>query len=353
MIHHIIQRDHWGEVIAISSIREPDSTITADLGFRFPDDALAMCTRNGIKFEGRYIHVQPITRLQGLCFFPNLTFSTTTSGRYALRTRCERLNAYLTLEEALDATSPLITQMMDVFTRLSGQLNPDPTVRSGDLKNHFPSLLEAHTSLHTLQKILPPSKLPRTIFISRHIDGTPASANELSPSPQAISIAFQEDELQFDHVIPNRPVPRRTRQRLINRDAVDDPSSAAPMNARERFDSLRLVFKFAAEKYRVWNSPTIPLSPPPVMIDGNPGEKLVSNLISIWTWYDNAYEKVTRARERVLADPQSSFTLIEAYDAAVDAFSLSSRRFGVYGAEYDALQEALLKLSRAQDGASL
>lgn len=350
MIYHITQRDQWGEVVAISSIREPDSTITVDIGFRFPDDALAMCTRDGIKFEGRYIHVQPITQLQGLCFFPNLTFSTTASGRYAVRTRCERLNAYTTLEEAIDVTSPLITQMVNLFTRLSEQLNPEPPARSGNLTDYFPSLLEAHTPLQAIQKILPPSKLPRTIFISRHIDSIPTSINETSPSPPAISIAFQEDELQFDHVIPNRPIPRRTRQRLINRETVDDPSSVTSMNARERFEALRLIFKFATEKYRVWNSQKIPLSPPPDMVDDVPGEKLITNLVSVWKWYDDAYKKATSARDEVLADPQSPFPLIEAYDTAVDAFSLSTRRFGVYGAEYDALQEALLNLSRAKDG---
>jgi hypothetical protein len=352
MIHHITQRDHWGEVVAISSTREPDSTITVDIGFRFPDDALAMCTRDGIKFEGRYIHVQPITCLQGLCFFPNLTFSTITNGRYTLRTRCERLNAYMTLEEAIDGTSPLITQMEDLFTHLSGQLSPDPPVRSGNLKDYFPSLLEAHTPLQAIQKIILPSKLPRTVFISRHIDSILVSADGTSPPP-AISMAFQDDELQFDSVIPNRPIPRRTRQRLISRDTVDDPSSAAPMNPRERFETLRLIFKFATEKYRVWNSPTIPLSPPPDIVGGVPGEKLITNLLSIWKWYDDAYEKTTSARDKMLADPQSPFPLIEAYDAAVDAFSLSTRRFGVYGAEYDALQEALLGLSRANHGESM
>ncbi|PVF91463.1 hypothetical protein CPB86DRAFT_820467 [Serendipita vermifera] len=344
MIHHIMKGDHWGEVIAISSIREPDLTITVDIGFRFPDDALAMCVRDGIKFEGRYIRVQPIAHLHGTCFFPNITFSTTTSGHYALRSRCERLNAYLTLEEAVDANSPIITQMAELFTRLSGQLTLDPPGRSDSLKDHFPSILEAHTPLHAIHKILPPSKIPRTVFISRHI-----STSEISTSPQANLTALQEDELQFDHIIPNRPIPRRTRQQLVNRDSVDDPSSAAPMNARERFGSLRLVFKFATEKYRVWNLPTIPLSAPSVMAEGIPGEKLVKNLVNIWKWYDDAYGKVTSARDKALADPQSPFPLIEAYDAAVDAFSISTRRFGVYGAEYDALQEALLTLSHVKD----
>jgi hypothetical protein len=350
MICRIAQRDGWGDIVVISSIMEPDSTVTVDIGFRFPEDALIMCTKNGIKFEGRFISVQPISRLHGTCFFPSLTFSSTESGYYTLSRRYERLCTYLSLEKRICNSSPLVHQMNDLLYQFHAQTSSLSLTNTSHLTDHLLSTLETLNPSVVIYKILPPPNIPRTIYISRNIPSN--IDNHTSPTLylQLAVSDYQRDELQFDQVIPNKPISQRTRQRTINRNDVNDPSTAPGMNSRERFSALRLVFKNASEKYRVWNSPTIPLPPPPTVVDDLPGDKLIENLVTVWRWYDTAFERIKAAKSLALADPQVSLLMIEAYDAAADAFSTSTRRFGMFGVEFDALQSALKRTSSIGSG---
>lgn len=336
----ISRRDNWGEIITISSTKEPDFTVSVEIGFRFPEDALIMLSRHGLKYEGRYWAIRPVLCISGICQFPNIDFSPTTSNNDCLLRRYKRLRIFTSLEEVLESSSPYLAQMATLLSQLRSQLGslPEPTlypkeILLEELQQVFP--------LATLHKVSPPPVIPRTVYISRRVslnlDGT------VMPLEKSTSIwlEYQKEELDFDEVIPNRFIPRRTRQRLVDRDedGSGDPSAAAPMNSRERFQAVRLVYKFAQEKFRVWNSPTISLVPPPPNITG--AREIVGNLVTIWKWYDSALVQAKAARDAAMADPHSPLDLLEAHDAAVNAFSFSCRSLGVYGPDFERLREAL------------
>lgn len=283
------KREGWGEIIAISVHMEVDDTVSVEIGFRFPEDAMAMWVRHGRLHFGRTWHISPTSSVTGHCFIPR-AFDT---NRKSASERLHQLRICEAIEIRLESgqlIGPQLAQLQRLLTYLHHPVSP--MVSLSILANECGLLfltghdlaeqpldttsIKLDTEWNRVYTVATdwtatsiPGALPGGLFFHQNIAYTPAP-----PAP------------------PSKTARKHQRQRN-NANAQRQAHSTStnitwtpqgPVLAIERSEAKRSTWHHARLKFEAWNSTDLPLPPFP---SKNTKCDFLSSLLIIWNWYED------------------------------------------------------------------